>query len=175
MNDLCEVGTTYTVTFRRRSKHSAERLWRAITDPADVSSWMEGPAKVELRPGGDWYVDFSVNFGEDQEALEGVIVRVDPERGLAVAWGRSVMEWTIEPADDGCTYTFAQYGVAPENMQREGVAWGWHAFLDQLDARMDGQFADRRFTSMTPEQQEAYYGGELKAIYTRHLDTVLGR
>jgi hypothetical protein len=72
--------------------------------------------------------------------LDGVIVRIEPGRVLAYAWGRSVVEWTIEQSDDGCTYTFVHNGCADHGEGEEGLAAGWHGFLDQLDGHLGGVY-----------------------------------
>jgi uncharacterized protein YndB with AHSA1/START domain len=144
--ELGEITKCYTMTFRRRSKHSPERFWRALTQPDEVAKWMEAPAKIDLRVGGDWFIDFAAasdaSYSEriegTEDPLDGIIVRVEPERVLAFVWGWSVVEWTIEPADDGCTYIFVHNGCADRGEGEEGLAAGWHGFLDQLDGHLDG-------------------------------------
>jgi uncharacterized protein YndB with AHSA1/START domain len=134
--DMGEITACYMVSFKRDSKHSAERLWQAITDADEVSSWMDYPARVDLRVGGEWNVDFSRT---DDGGIPGVIVKVEPERVLAYVWGWSVIEWSIEPTDNGCRYTFVQNGLADRGEDEEGLAAGWHGFLDQLEAHLAGE------------------------------------
>ena len=59
MNELGEITRCYSLRYERRSKHSPERLWRALTDQSELSRWMSYPARVDLRVGGDYAVDFS--------------------------------------------------------------------------------------------------------------------
>ena len=49
--ELAQVHPCYSITFTRQSKHSPERLWRAITDSAEVSRWMgeSGYGKAEVK------------------------------------------------------------------------------------------------------------------------------
>jgi uncharacterized protein YndB with AHSA1/START domain len=143
MSDLGEITPCWTITFRRESTHSPQRLWHAITDPDEVSKWMGYPARIDLRPGGDYHLDFSRSReGDDGGELDGVIVRVVGERHLAIVWGRSVLEWDIEPDGERCRYTFAHHGQEPpsegDRHTDEGIAAGWHAFLDAFAAHLDG-------------------------------------
>ena len=138
---LGEITTCYRIRFERTSKHPAARVWRALTNPEDLRVWMEGPARVDLRVGGTWQIDFDASPPGD--VLDGVIIAVEPERRLAYAWGLSVCEWTIEPHDDGCTYTFVHNGLSDRGEGEEGLAAGWHAFVDQLDMHLDGVEFDR--------------------------------
>jgi uncharacterized protein YndB with AHSA1/START domain len=127
MSDLGEITPCWTITFRRESRHPPPRLWQAITDPDEVSKWMGYPARIDLRPGGDYHLDFSKpHQGDDAGELDGVIVRVQKERTLALVWGRSVLEWAIEPHGAGSRYSFRHHGQEPpsegDRHTDEGIA-----------------------------------------------------
>jgi uncharacterized protein YndB with AHSA1/START domain len=162
-DDIGEITKCYTVTFKRRSKHDAARMWRAITDPDEISKWMGHPAKVDLRVGGDWIVE----FGGDDGTLDGVIVRVEEGKKLAYVWGWSYLEWVLEDGEDGCSYTFVQNGLADRGVaaDEEGLAAGWHEFFDRLDDHLDG------VTRTEKEHTERWH--ELKPSYRTQLDAVL--
>jgi|GEM_PF-5040144 len=136
MNDeLADVRQCYGLFYRRTSKHSAARLWRAITDAGELSRWMAYPMRVDLRVGGDYYADFSRTGGGE---LDGVIVKIEPQRLLRYAWGTSIVEWTIEPAETGSRYVFAQHGLYPRPLpDEEGLAAGWHVWLEDLERFLD--------------------------------------
>jgi len=134
VSDLGTITRCYSVRYDRNSKHSAERLWRAITDPAEVTAWMQYPARIDLRVGGEYFVDFAkTNSG----ALEGIIVAVEPNRLLRYAWNTSIVEWTIRPSAGGCTHSFLQTGLADRGPGEEGLVAGWHAWWDDLDLYLD--------------------------------------
>ena len=164
MNDLGDITRCYTMTFERESKHTAGKLWRSITNSEEVSRWMKYPAKIELRVGGDYYLDFSrSNAG----ALDGVIVRVEPERRLAYVWGLSVLEWTIEPTDEGCRYEFVHHGQPPPaDVGEEDIPVGWHLWLDDLHAHLDGISVDASAARLR--------WSELEPIYSKLRDAALG-
>jgi uncharacterized protein YndB with AHSA1/START domain len=164
MNDerLGTITACYTISFRRRSKHSAARLWAAITRSEEVSAWMAYPARIDLRVGGDWNVDFSRTDGG---SLSGVIVRLERERALTYVWGWSVVEWQIVPSDDGCQYTFVHAGQHDRGEDEEGLAAGWHSFLDQLDRHLDGS------TLAADAEREEWL--RLKPYYRAELDRAL--
>jgi uncharacterized protein YndB with AHSA1/START domain len=162
MSDLGEITACWTITFHRYSKHSAERLWGAITDADQVSTWMHYPARIDLRVGGDYYIDFSRT---NEGALDGVIVRIAPERTLAVVWGHSVLEWTIEPDGDGCRYTFADHGNPTLGGRPEGIMAGWHRWLDDLGAHLNGV--------TTPPGDGNQRWRALQPPYRQRLDEVL--
>jgi uncharacterized protein YndB with AHSA1/START domain len=157
-----EITTCYTVKFDRTSKHSAARLWEAITRPEEVGAWMGYSAKVDLRVGGDWFVDFTSTH---QDTLPGVIVRVEPERVLTYVWGWSVVEWQLRDSGTGCEYTFIHNGLADRGEDEEGLPAGWHSFLDQLDRYLDGSTLDAE-----AERKEWL---RLKPDYREKLDRAL--
>ncbi len=162
MSDLGEIRRCYSLRYERRSKHSPERLWRAITDPSEVSQWMSYPARIELRVGGDYFVDFSRT---DQGSLDGVIVRIEPGQKLAYVWGLSVIEWRLAPDGDGCRYTMIHHGQAPREIpDEEGLALGWHLFLEDFAAHLHGEAPSAKFD----------LGTDLARAYRKRLDEVLG-
>ena len=140
LNELGEITPCWTVTFRRASGQPPARVWAALTEPDQIARWWRHPARVDLRVGGAYRVDFG-----DGGGLDGVIVRLQPEQCLAYVWGRAVVEWTLEPAGAGCRYTFRHHGQEPAP---EGAGWtdaglaaGYHAGLDALARLLDGDAA----------------------------------
>lgn len=136
MSDLGTITRCYSVRYDRTSNHSAERLRRAITDPAEVTGWMQYPARIDLRVGGEYFVDFAKTDGG---MLDGIIVAIEPARLLRYAWGTSIVEWTMQPTGSGCAHSFLQSGLADRGPGEEGLVAGWHAWWDDLDLYLDGK------------------------------------
>jgi len=129
-DELGIITRCYAIRYDRTSKHSAERLWRAITDPDEVTKWMQYPARIGLRVGGDYFVEFAGN----PENLDGVIVRFEHGRMLRYAWGTSIVEWQLTPEGAGTHYVFSHFGLdRAKTPNDEGVAAGWHAWLDDFE------------------------------------------
>ncbi len=158
------ITKCYTVKFERTSRHSASRLWNAITSADEVASWMGAPAEIDLRVGGKYFVDF---HGTGDDGLDGILVRIEEERKLGYVWGWSYAEWVIEDDGDGCRYTFVQNGLADrgEDADEEGLPAGWHEFFDRLDNQLDG-------VSRTQDEHTARWHA-LKPAYRIQLDTVI--
>lgn len=161
-DDIGVITQCYTVKFERRSKHSASRLWRAITDPDEVQAWMGAPATIDLHVGGDYFVDF---HGNGEDGLDGILVRIERERKLGYVWGWSYAEWEIADTEDGCRYTFVQNGLADRGEDEEGLPAGWHEFFDRLDDHLDG-------VSRTKDEHTARWHA-LKTPYRKQLDEVV--
>jgi uncharacterized protein YndB with AHSA1/START domain len=164
-----------TLVYVREVPHSPERVWQAISDDAEIRTWMRYP--VSFRP----EVGTPVNFFDGE--LVGQVFIVDPPRTLAFSFwdaGKPEMvarvgedwtvRWDLEPIAGGCRITFTHRWLNGTAMW--GVSAGWHEFLAQLMAYLDGQLEaliERRETN--PEGSYAaligpyrtYVSGELKA------------
>ncbi len=148
--EFAEIHACYSIAFTRQTKHTPARLWRAITDPAEVSRWMAHPARIDLRRGGEYHVDFSRTGGID---IDGVIVAVDPplsgsdpcvKRGalepqhlLRYAWGTGVVEWAIEAVGKDSRYTLTLAGLEPGAIPADAFAAGWHCQLADLERYLE--------------------------------------
>ena len=153
-DDLGEIHPCYGLQFRRVSSHPPARLWRAITDPAEVSRWMGHPARIEPWVGGAYSVDFGRTGGID---IDGVIVKLSPaisgsdprprfegqatppptgreaEKFLRYAWGTGVVEWSIVPDGTGSRHILTIAGLEPGAIPEDAFAAGWHCQLDDLE------------------------------------------
>jgi len=165
-DELGTISTCYSLKFTRRSRHSAARLWRAITTPEEVAAWMGFPARIDLRPGGEYVLDFAALKPGDK--LDGIIIKVEAERLLRYAVGTTVVEWAIAPDGDSCRHTFSQAGLPVRALPgEEALVAGWHDGLDSLDAYLDGR-------GRTSWAQSRERWGVLKERYLPVLLRVVG-
>ena len=44
------VDDRSALTFERRLAHSVERVWRAVTEPAELAHWFPSAMSGDLRP-----------------------------------------------------------------------------------------------------------------------------
>jgi uncharacterized protein YndB with AHSA1/START domain len=146
--EMGEIIDGHTLRFVRIVKHSPERVWRAITVEREISTWMRYPVKFEPREGGraQW-------FGDDENRIDGKVFVFDPPRRLAFSfytpdrkdiergdteWG---VLWELAPYEGGCRITFTHRFLPGAVMW--GVGEGWHLFIDQLLAHLDGALEGR--------------------------------
>jgi uncharacterized protein YndB with AHSA1/START domain len=167
MKRLGEISPCYTMRFDRETRQSAARLWRAITQPDELVQWMGMPsARVELQVGGAYFVEFPPHV---DDALDGVIVRMEQERHLAYVWRNTVVEWIIEEAGEGCRYTFTHHGQPPGLVPDEaGIAAGWHEWFDLLASHLEDEISEK--DRIDPVELLAYYGKRIDRV----LDTSPG-
>ena len=144
-----------TVEYVRTYPHHIERVWNAITDPAQMSVWF-GPLQFEPRLGGAWLA-----LWEEDSPFRGVITAFEPPR--LVRFGSPHIDpsnyWQFELAAvaSGTRMLFEQHissrtwanvhhwpADPPEhpagetNPWRPGTLSGWHRSFDHLGVHMDG-------------------------------------
>ncbi len=122
-------------------KASPERVWRAISDPAELSRWFPTHAELEVRPGGDGRFHFD-GYGDALVHVEAV----DRPRYLAWRWlgekpspeeSETLVEWWLEPrADGGTSLRLRESGFRFEK-HRAGNEEGWTAELGELVQLLD--------------------------------------
>jgi uncharacterized protein YndB with AHSA1/START domain len=143
---LSEVDGRPALRFERRLAHPVERVWRALTDPAELAQWFVAPV-----PG--WPA-----AGESFEAMgqPGRMVEVDASRVLGWTWGDERYRFELRPEGDGCLLVFThvfddRLGPAAQH------AAGWEAYLDRLEALLaGGQLSEEAAHVSIAERHERY-------------------
>ncbi len=77
MKNGATVTSVSNIRFDRRLAHPIDRVWMAITDGNRVAAWLEYPTKIDLRIGGNVFVDFS-----PEDPIRSVGQRVPNGNGL---------------------------------------------------------------------------------------------
>jgi uncharacterized protein YndB with AHSA1/START domain len=128
-----------TLRFERRLTHPVEKVWRALTEPAELEHWFPQRVEGAFEPGGKLRFPFRAAKELDGEVVpdfEGEVLDIEPPRLLSFTWGGDVLRFELIPDGDGCllvfTDTFTEHGKAA----RDGA--GWHVCLDGLEASLDG-------------------------------------
>ena len=102
-----------------------ERVFQAITDPAQAPKWWGTPGmyrttkyQADLRPGGKWS-NAGVGADGSEYHVDGEYLEVDPPRLLVHTWKASwsgdlktTVRWELEPRD--------VHGLRPKGPQKEG-------------------------------------------------------
>jgi len=133
-----------TMVFQRRLSHPPEAVWKALTDPVEFSKWHLTEASIEGRLGG------RVRFTRSPQRFEvtGRILTWDPPRVFEHEWKvtpwehapkgeDSVIRWELRPEGTDTVLTLRH-----RNLTRQFASVyiaGTHAFLDRLEAQLDGR------------------------------------
>jgi uncharacterized protein YndB with AHSA1/START domain len=121
--------------FERRFAHPVEKVWRAVSDPAELAHWF--PCRVEV---GELRVGAPVHFVFPEEVgieMDGEVTALDPPRLLAFTWGPDELRFELEPDGDGCLLRFTD--VLDEQDKAARDAAGWEVCLARLDQRLAGE------------------------------------
>jgi uncharacterized protein YndB with AHSA1/START domain len=148
---------SFQVRFARRIPHPIERVWEALTDPAELRKWW-GDADLDLVDGGRFALRW-LNTDEDGDTatLDGAISKLDPPRLLEITagWGSTAtpdpgapttLTWELDPDGDHTLLHFTNtIPGAPDHPDATGprttdttTAAGWHLHLDALAALLAG-------------------------------------
>jgi len=150
--DLAKFIDRYTIEYVRTYPHPIERVFRAVTDPAEVSVWFS-PMTIDPRVGGAY------SFDPYDPHFSGVIIAVEPPRRVRYGGPNShgpegYWEFLLEPVAGGTRMTFVQHSQpghfhrpewpldppdsAPDTPWRPGTLSGWHSAFDGLADVLNG-------------------------------------
>jgi len=113
-----------------------DRVWRAITDPAELSRWFPDTAELDLRVGGSGRFTWK-EYGTAQVRVEAIdepdyfawswADMGDPEKE---AW--TLVEWRLQPGKaGGTTLTVRESGFTRPEKRAENEG-GWTSELAEL-------------------------------------------
>ena len=121
-------GEKWTLVLVRELRHSPQKVWHALTDPASLREWAPFDADRSLAAVGP--VKLSTVGTPTPQVSETEVTRADAPKLLEYRWGDNDMRWELEPLGDGTRLTLWH------NIDRGFIAMGaagWHICLDVLD------------------------------------------
>ena len=140
-SEIRKHGDHATLVFRRYLRHPPERVWAAITDPAQLRGWLLTEARIDGRVGG--HVELvTTNY---RVVATGRVLSWDPPKLFEHEWNvapggalpndeRSVVRWELSPHDAGTLLTLTQANLTEPTAR--GYQVGLEAFLDRLNAQL---------------------------------------
>ncbi|GAB2650871.1 SRPBCC domain-containing protein [Kribbella swartbergensis] len=119
--------------FERTLPHSVERVWRAVSVPAELERWF--PAAADWTPA----------VGETFEAggASGEVTEVDPPHRLAWNFAGQFYSFDLTAEGDGCRLVFTH--VIDDRGLSAQTAAGWETYFLRLEPHLAGE-------SMSEEQ-----------------------
>jgi uncharacterized protein YndB with AHSA1/START domain len=138
------TNVTAPASIERQAEFAAEpdRVWRALTDPAELATWWCDGASFELRPGAIGWLEWT-EHGRFAIRIESV----DPGRRLTWSGARdpdtsldagptTTVEFTIEPrAGGGTRLTIREAGLVRDEDRRDNVL-GWLGTVSGLSEHL---------------------------------------
>jgi uncharacterized protein YndB with AHSA1/START domain len=143
MATLDEIGGKAVLRFERRLAHPPEKVFRAISEPAELAHWFPASVELELRPGAPIRFTFEEH---DVDGGTGEVIEAEPPRLLVYSWGDGMLRWEVVPDGAGCrlhfTHTLGAGGGWGGRLAAARHAAGWDECLAGLEARLDGADPD---------------------------------
>ena len=155
-------GENWTLILVRVLRHSPEKVWQALTDPAQLRQWAPFDADGSLSTVGST-VKLTTVGAPTPHVTETTVTRAEAPRILAYNWGGNEMRWELEAFGDGTRLTL--WTSIPRAYISMGAA-GWHICFDVLDHLLSGTPIGR---IVGPEAMK--FGGwqQLNAEYARQF------
>jgi uncharacterized protein YndB with AHSA1/START domain len=120
-------GDKWTLILVRELRHSPEKVWQALTDPAHLREWAPFDADASLDTVGT----VTLTWVGTARPLETSVTRADAPKLLEY----SDIRWELEPVAGGTRLTLWH------SIDRRFIAWGaagWHIAFDVLDRLLNG-------------------------------------
>ena len=124
----------WTLILVRELRHSPEKVWESLTDPAHLREWAPFDADGNLGTVGA-RVKLTTVAAPSPHITETVVTRAEAPEVLEYNWGNHEMRWQLEASDEGTRLTLWT------NIGRRFIAMGaagWHICFDVLDHLLSG-------------------------------------
>ncbi|HMA33450.1 MAG TPA: SRPBCC family protein [Chloroflexia bacterium] len=127
-------GETWTLILVRELRHAPEKVWQALTDPAQLREWAPFDADGSLGLVGTTVQLTTVGAPTPQVSATRVR-RADAPQVLEYNWGGFDMRWELEALGGGTRLTL--WTTIARRFMAMGAA-GWHICFDVLDHLLSG-------------------------------------
>jgi uncharacterized protein YndB with AHSA1/START domain len=153
---------TWTLVLDRDLAHPPEKVWKALTDPAQLHEWAPFDADRSLATAGNT-VKLTTVGAPGPHIPETKIIRADAPKVLEYNWGGGEIRWELKPSGNGTHLTlWANIGRRFISM---GAA-GWHICIDVMDHLLSGDKIDR---IVGPEAMQFEGWQRLNADYAKQF------
>ena len=127
-------GENWTLVLVRELRHSPEKVWQALTDPAQLRAWAPFDADGSLATVGR-SVKLTTVGAPTPHVTETTVTRADAPKVLVYDWGGREMRWELDAVGGGTRLTL--WTSIDRRFISMGAA-GWHVCFDVLDHLLGG-------------------------------------
>ena len=125
-------GEKWTLILVRELRHSPEKVWQALTDPAHLREWAPFEADGSLGTVG---TTVNLTWVGTPQVSETRVTQANAPKVLEYNWGDNDIRWELEAFGGGTRLTLWH------NIDRRFISWGaagWHICFDVLDRLLSG-------------------------------------
>jgi len=126
--EVRKEGEKWTLVLVRDLRHPPTKVWKALTDPAELREW--APFDADRNLGITGPAKLTTVGSPTPQVSESKVKRAEAPRLLEYSWGDNEMRWELTPHAGGTRLTLWH------NIDRRYVAMGaagWHICFDVLD------------------------------------------
>ena len=127
-------GEKWTLILVRELRHSPEKVWQALTDPAHLREWAPFDADGTLGSVGST-VKLATVRAPRTKVSETTVKQADAPKLLEYNWGGQDLRWELEASGAGTRLTL--WHSIDRRFISMGAA-GWHICFDVLDHLLGG-------------------------------------
>jgi uncharacterized protein YndB with AHSA1/START domain len=128
-------GENWTLILVRELRHPPEKVWRALTEPAQLREWAPFDADGSLGHAGGT-VRLTTVGAPGTPVSDTTVTRAEAPELLEYNWGNQVLRWELEPLGSGTRLTLWH------NIDCRFISWGaagWHICFDVLARLLAGE------------------------------------
>jgi uncharacterized protein YndB with AHSA1/START domain len=136
--NVLKQGDTWTLVLVRDFRQPPAKVWRALTDPAELREWAPFDADRDMGTTGP--VTLSTVATPKTQVSDTMVTRAEAPRFLEYRWGENDMRWELAPLGAGTRLTLWH------SIGRRYVAMGaagWHICFDVLAGFLAGRTIGR--------------------------------
>jgi uncharacterized protein YndB with AHSA1/START domain len=159
--DVSPSQNRWTLVFVKELRHPPERVWAALTEPAQLDRWAPYTADRTLSHTGD--ATLTMIDGEASTHLPATVTRADPPVLLEHTFGGDLLRWELTASGTGTRLTLRH--TLDDRDWAPKVAAGWHLCFVVAERLLDG----RPIPPIRGAEAKDYGWDELHERYAKRL------
>jgi uncharacterized protein YndB with AHSA1/START domain len=132
--EIRKDGERWTLVLARDLSHPPAKVWKALTDPAQLREW--APFDADRNLGAVGNAQLTTVGAPTPMVSETRVTRAEAPSLLEFSWGAQDIRWELEPRPSGGTRLTLWH-----NIDRRYIAMGaagWHVCLDVMERALGG-------------------------------------
>ncbi len=139
---MTKPAATRSLVVEREMPHPPAKIWRALTQGPLIEEWL---MKNDFQPVmGHRFTFRATPMAHWNGVTDCQVLIVEPNERLSYSWNASgeeapagvktVVTWTLTPANGGTHVRMEQSGFRPEDESNyQGASYGWQRFVGGLE------------------------------------------